>query len=154
MLDDLYQELILDHNARPRNFGPLADASHKAEGFNPLCGDHVIVYLQVAGDVIEQVRFSGNGCAISKASASLMTQSLRGKTLAQAEGLFTLFHHMVTGNEQLDADAVVADDALDLGKLEALAGVRTFPMRVKCATLAWHTLQAAVHKQAEPVKTE
>lgn len=138
-LGDLYQELILDHNARPHNFGELAQATHKAEGYNPLCGDHVTVYLTLDAGTIRDVRFSGNGCAISKASASLMTDQLKGKTPAQAEELFGRFHALVTGDG--------SDDGATLGKLAAFAGVREFPMRVKCATLAWHTLRAALETQ-------
>ena len=163
-LTELYQELILDHNARPRNFGALKDASHRAEGINPLCGDQVVVYLQLAGDTIEAVRFDGKGCAISKASASLMTQALQHKTLAEAEAIFGHFHDMVTAppddDEDDDGEITAADDALAearseaLGKLEALSGVRGFPMRIKCATLAWHTLNAALKRQEAPVSTE
>lgn len=157
-LGELYQELILDHNARPRNFGALAGASHRAEGVNPLCGDHVTVYLRLQGDIIDAVQFDGQGCAISKASASLMTQSLRGKTLAEAEALFGEFHDMVTADvDELDgADVELPDDdkLAALGKLAALAGVRGFPMRVKCATLAWHTYSAAITRPGTKVSTE
>ena len=158
-LGELYQELILDHNARPRNFGVLAEASHRAEGTNPLCGDHVTVYLRLAGETIDAVQFDGKGCAISKASASLMTQSLRGKTLEEAERLFGDFHEMVTHDDDDNDGATgadVDDDArmASLGKLAALAGVRGFPMRVKCATLAWHTFHAAATRSANQVSTE
>lgn len=146
-LTDLYQQLILDHNARPQNFGELPQATHKAEGYNPLCGDQMAVGLIVdAADRIADVRFTGQGCAISKASASLMTQALKGKTRAEAEALFKRFHTLVTSAADFDDDG--------LGKLAALAGVRAFPMRVKCATLAWHTLRAALDKSPEQVSTE
>jgi nitrogen fixation NifU-like protein len=147
-LRDLYQELIVDHNKNPRNYGVLADANRRAEGYNPLCGDKVTVYLHVDGERIGDVRFEGAGCAISTASASLMTQAVKGKTLAEAEQLFADFHAMVTGQEASD------DAAERLGKLAVLAGVREYPSRVKCATLAWHTLHNAAHGEAAPAKTE
>jgi nitrogen fixation NifU-like protein len=135
-LSDLYQEVILDHNRRPRNFHALAGASHSAEGYNPLCGDRLTLYLKVAGDRIEDVSFEGAGCAISKASASMMTDVLKGRTLGEANALFERFHRMVT---------TPPDQAVeDMGKLSSLAGVREFPVRVKCASLAWHTLKAAM----------
>src|SRR6185503_15448628 len=134
-LDDLYQEVILDHNRTPRNFRAL-DAGRKAEGFNPLCGDRLTVYLRIDDGVIADVAFQGSGCAISKASASLMTESVKGKSVADATRLLERFQQMVT--------SAPADTAPGLGKLEALAGVRQFPVRVKCATLAWHTLRAAL----------
>jgi nitrogen fixation NifU-like protein len=137
-LNDLYQEVILDHNRRPRNFHALAGATHSAEGFNPLCGDRLTLYVQVDGDRISDVAFEGSGCAISKASASLMTEAVKGKTLACARALFEQFHHMVTAPPEQDVE--------DLGKLCALAGVREFPVRVKCASLAWHTLKAALSR--------
>lgn len=152
MLDDLYQSLILDHSAKPRNFGPLAEASHQADGYNPLCGDRITVHVRVDGETIEGITFVGSGCAISKASASLMTESVRGKSVPQAEALFAVFRSLVMGDESVKPPP--AADALSLGKLEALSGVKGFPMRVKCATLAWHTLQAALARQAAPVKTE
>ena len=145
-LRGLYQEVIFDHYRKPRNCHVLDCANHKADGFNPLCGDRVTVYLKVADGVIEDLSFEGTGCAISTASASLMTETLKGKKVAEVEHLFDDFHQMVTG-----ADAV---PHADLGKLEALAGVREFPARVKCATLAWHTLHAALKDQAIPVSTE
>jgi nitrogen fixation NifU-like protein len=135
-LNDLYQEVILDHNRRPRNFHALADASHTAEGFNPLCGDRLTLYLKVAGGVVNDVSFEGSGCAISKASASLMTDAVKGKSIAEARALFDRFHRMVTTPPGQPVE--------DLGKLSALAGVREFPVRVKCASLAWHTLKAAM----------
>ena len=138
-LADLYQEVILDHNRRPRNFHPLADASHSAEGYNPLCGDRLTLYLKVKGETIEDVSFEGAGCAISKASASLMTDAVKGRTKAEAQALFERFHRMVT---------TPPDQAVeDMGKLSSLAGVREFPVRVKCASLAWHTLKAALDRE-------
>ncbi len=137
-LQDLYQEVILDHNRRPRNFREIANANHRAEGFNPLCGDKLTLYLDVQGDVIRDVSFVGSGCAISKASASLMTEAIKGKTLSDAEAIFTRFHDMVTSSHDSPADFS------DLGKLSVLAGVREFPTRIKCASLAWHTMKAAV----------
>ena len=130
-LRELYQEVILDHHKRPRNFGALSAANHHAEGHNPLCGDNVKVYLRVDDGVIRDVGFEGGGCAIATASASLMTEMLKGKRVEEVERLFGEFHDMVTGEKPTDT--------ADLGKLEVLAGVREFPARVKCATLAWHT---------------
>jgi nitrogen fixation NifU-like protein len=138
-LADLYQEVILDHNRRPRNFRRMADASHTAEGYNPLCGDRLTLYLKLAGDVIDEVSFEGSGCAISKASASMMTDELKGRTIADADALFERFHRMVTTPPDQPAP--------DMGKLSSLAGVREFPVRVKCASLAWHTLRAALARQ-------
>jgi nitrogen fixation NifU-like protein len=135
-LNDLYQEVILDHNRRPRNFHALADANRSAEGYNPLCGDRLTLYLKVDGGIVTDVSFEGAGCAISKASASLMTDAVKGKTVAEAEALFDRFHRMVTTPPEQPVE--------DLGKLSALAGVREFPVRVKCASLAWHTLKAAM----------
>ena len=146
-LSDLYQEVILDHSRHPHNFHAMEDATRKAEGYNPLCGDQVTVYLKLDGETIQDISFVGNGCAISRASASLLTQSLKGKTSAEAEKLFESFHRVVTGHG-------VNGDRASLGKLEVFAGVSEFPARVKCATLAWHTLQAALHDQPEPVSTE
>ena len=144
-LTDLYQEVILDHNRSPRNFRRMEGASHHAEGFNPLCGDRVTVFVQIEGDRIADVTFEGSGCAISKASASLMTDALKGSTVADARRLFERFHRMVTTR---------SDEAVEeLGKLSALAGVREFPVRVKCASLAWHTLKAAIDRE-EKVSTE
>ncbi len=145
-LHDLYQEVIVDHGRRPRNFGPLPGANHRAEGFNPLCGDHLTLQLQVVDGVIRDARFEGAGCAISTASASLMTEALKGRGTSDAEALFASFHAMLTGERQA-ADAA-------LGKLEVLAGVREFPTRIKCATLAWHTLLAALREECRPVTTE
>ena len=144
-LQDLYQEVILDHNRRPRNFRAL-QAGQKAEGFNPLCGDRITVYLNVDNGVIKEVAFQGSGCAISKASASLMTESVKGKTVAEAQSLFERFQQMITAAADASVD--------DLGKLTVLAGVRQFPVRVKCASLAWHTLRAAVDARNDVVSTE
>ena len=146
-LRDLYQEVILDHTRKPRNFGRLADANRCAEGFNPQCGDKVTLYLKLVDSVIEDVRFEGNGCAISTASASLMTEALKGKTLDEVQALFGAIHSLLTVGDGADA-------AASLGKLEVLSGVREFPVRVKCATLPWHTLQAALHDEPRPVSTE
>ena len=146
-LRELYQEVILDHNKRPRNLGVLPAANRTAEGYNPLCGDRLSVYVKMDGDVISDIRFQGSGCAISQASASLMTDGVRGKTIAEARRLFTQFHKMVTG----DADPPPIDE---LGKLAVFAGVRDYPMRVKCATLAWHTLRSAVDARKDVVSTE
>jgi nitrogen fixation NifU-like protein len=144
-LQDLYQEVILDHNRRPRNFRALPDG-RKAEGYNPLCGDRLTVYLRVDDGVIKEATFQGSGCAISKASASLMTDSVKGKTVAEADALFERFHRAVTA----PPDALVED----LGKLSVLTGVRQFPVRVKCATLAWYALRAAAEARDEVVSTE
>jgi nitrogen fixation NifU-like protein len=146
-LRDIYQEVILEHAKSPRNYRTVASPSHKAEGFNPLCGDRCTIYLTLQGDVIEDIAFQGNGCAISRASASMLTQSLKGKTTAEAEKLFGTFHGMVTGQKP-------DDDRASLGKLEVFAGVSEFPTRVKCATLAWHTFEAALHGDQVPVTTE
>jgi len=146
-LRDLYQEVIIDHSRRPRNFGPLPGHNHRAEGFNPLCGDRLTLYLKTSNGIIEAASFEGSGCAISTASASLLTEALKGRNEKQAEALFASFHALVTGEP-------TASDAVPLGKLQVLAGVQEFPARIKCATLAWHTLLAALHDQAEPVSTE
>ncbi|TDJ56176.1 MAG: SUF system NifU family Fe-S cluster assembly protein [Planctomycetota bacterium] len=145
-LTDLYQELILDHNRSPRNHGRLDDAGRRSEGYNPLCGDRVTVYLALDGEVISDVAFEGVGCAISTAAASLMTEAVKGKTMTEATVLFERFREMVT------ADAKPGHESL--GKLEAFAGVRNYPARVKCATLAWHTLKAAIDAENEVVTTE
>lgn len=145
-LRELYQDLILEHSKAPRNYRELADADRKAEGFNPLCGDHFTVYVRTRADSIQDVSFQGSGCAISKASASMMTQSVKGKTTEQAKQLFEHFHRAVTGEK--------SEDAADLGKLCVFAGVSQFPARVKCATLAWHTLRAALEGKQDPVSTE
>jgi len=138
-LSDLYQEVILDHNRRPRNFHALAGASHRAEGYNPLCGDRLTLYLKLNGDTIEDVSFEGAGYAISKASASMMTDALKGRSVAEANALFDRFHRMVT--------TPPSEPVEDMGKLSSLAGVREFPVRVKCASLAWHTLKAALSNE-------
>jgi nitrogen fixation NifU-like protein len=140
-LSDLYQEVILDHNKRPRNFRVIEGPTHHAEGYNPLCGDRLKLYVNVEGDSIVDVAFEGSGCAISKASASLMTDALKGKTVADARAMFERFHRMVT----TPPDQTVED----LGKLSVLAGVREFPVRVKCASLAWHTLKAALARETQ-----
>jgi nitrogen fixation NifU-like protein len=147
-LSDLYQEVILDHNRRPRNFGPMVEASEHAHGHNPLCGDRLTVYLRLSDGVIQDVKFEGSGCAISKASASLMTEAVKGRSIDQALGIFDRFQAMVTMAMEFPVDAE------GLGKLEALAGVREFPMRVKCATLAWHTLKSALSHTGSVVRTE
>jgi len=145
-LTDLYQEVILDHNKKPRNFHKLADANRSAEGFNPLCGDQLQLYVKVEDGVIRDIGFQGSGCAISKASASLMTPALRGKSEKEADELFERFHRLVTKDEATDPEA--------LGKLAVFSGVREFPARVKCASLAWHTLRAALEGKQDKVTTE
>ncbi len=144
-LQELYQEVILDHNRRPRNFRAIEEG-RKAEGYNPLCGDRLTVYLRVANGRIEDASFQGSGCAISKASASLMTDAVKGKTVEETGRLFERVHRMVTGAPD--------DPVEDLGKLSVFAGVRQFPVRVKCASLAWHTLQSALQARDEVVSTE
>ncbi|MEO5896333.1 MAG: Fe-S cluster assembly sulfur transfer protein SufU [Vicinamibacterales bacterium] len=138
-LNDLYQEVILDHNKRPRNFRVIEGPSHQAEGFNPLCGDQLSLSLRVDGETISDVAFQGAGCAIFKASASLMTDAVKGKSVGEAQALFQRFHRMVT--------TPPADAVENMGKLSVLAGVREFPVRVKCASLAWHTLKAALDRK-------
>ncbi|MCE2391160.1 MAG: SUF system NifU family Fe-S cluster assembly protein [Proteobacteria bacterium] len=148
-LRDLYQEVIRDHSRNPRNFGKLDSATHRAEGYNPLCGDELALELCVdEGREISQACFTGRGCAISTASASLLTEALCGKSVDEAEVLFETFHGAVT------APPDAPTDSESLGKLACLLGVREFPMRVKCASLAWHTLQAAVHGETDPITTE
>lgn len=146
-LNELYQETILEHNKNPRNFRDIADADKTADGKNPLCGDALRVYVKMDGDIVSDVAFKGSGCAISKASASMMTQAVKGRTLYEAEELFDEFHRMVTGG--LDPEA----EESHLGKLRIFAGVLEFPARVKCASLSWHTLNAALHGEEE-VSTE
>ncbi|MBK6722719.1 MAG: SUF system NifU family Fe-S cluster assembly protein [Acidobacteria bacterium] len=146
-LSDLYQEVILEHNKNPRNFREIADADQYADGKNPLCGDALRVYVSLDGDTVTDVAFKGSGCAISKASASMMTQAVKGKTKAEAEDIFDEFHKMVTG--ELDIET----DENDLGKLKIFAGVLEFPARVKCASLSWHTLNAALRGE-DVVSTE
>ncbi len=145
---DLYQELILDHSKRPRNRRPLPGADRQADGYNPLCGDRVTVFLDLENDRVKEVTFEGSGCAISTASASLMTESLKGRTLAEAKALFKRFHGLVTG------EVVETEEGPGLGKLEVFSGVCQYPARVKCATLAWHTLKAALEHRHEEVTTE
>jgi nitrogen fixation protein NifU and related proteins len=150
MMRQLYEEVILDHNKRPRNFNKHpADANREARGFNPLCGDEFTLYLRVHNGVIEDVGFEGHGCAISTASASLMTEALMGKSEAEAEMLFRQMHELLTV-EQADRNGLEKE----VGKLRVLKGVREFPSRVKCATLAWHTLHAALENEAQTVTTE
>jgi nitrogen fixation NifU-like protein len=145
-LRELYQEVILEHSKKPRNYRVLETANHKAEGYNPLCGDHFTVYLDIKDGAISDIGFQGSGCAISKASASMMTQMLKGRTTSEAEETFTKFHDLVTGH--------AGGDGQDLGKLAVFAGVSEFPLRVKCATLAWHALRAALHGEEQAVSSE
>jgi len=145
---NLYEQVIIDHNKSPRNFRAIDAPTGSAEGYNPLCGDRVVVYVRMEGDVIADVSFTGNGCAISKASASLMTAVLKGKTRHEAEAYRLRFHRMLT------AGADAPDASTDMGKLEALRGVRDYPIRIKCATLAWSAMMAALEGQQEPVRTE
>jgi len=147
-LSDLYQEVILDHNRRPRNWGPLPDATGKAEGYNPLCGDRLTLHVRIEADRIVGVSFEGSGCAISKASASLMTDAVKGRTLGEAFDLFDAVHQMLT----TPIDRPI--DESHVGKLAVLSGVREFPARVKCASLAWHTLKSALTNPAEIARTE
>jgi nitrogen fixation NifU-like protein len=147
-LTDLYQEVVLDHGKRPRNFGPLDGATHHAEGLNPLCGDHFTVHARMDGDVVREARFEGTGCAISKASASVMTGVVKGKSAAEVERIFEDFHRLVTEGPE------AAGDLERLGKLAVFGGVHEFPTRVKCASLAWHTLRAAIREGGGTVTTE
>ncbi len=143
---EIYQETILDHYRNPRNYESLKEASHHAKGHNPLCGDRVEISLQIEDGIVQDASFEGAGCAISTASASMMTEAVKGKALAEVEKLFQHFHHMVTGKDD--------EEEVDLGKLQALAGVREIPVRVKCATLAWHTMKSALESQDKKVSTE
>jgi len=145
MVDDLYQETILDHSKRPRNFHVMEDANRKAEGYNPLCGDKLRLYLKIENDIVQDASFEGSGCAISTASASLMTESLKGKTREEAMRLLDKFHDLLTTDTEVTKD---------LGKLVVFCGVRDYPARVKCATLAWHTLKSALNGTDDPVTTE
>ena len=146
-LSELYQEILLDHNSKPRNFRRVEDPSRTADGYNPLCGDQVTVYLKLSGGLIEDVAFQGVGCAISRASASMMTQSIKGKSLAEADEIFDAFHRMVTEpDSELDSDT--------LGDLETLSGVNEYPTRIKCAVLAWHTMRSALADDGDTVTTE
>ena len=147
-LRELYQQVILDHNKNPRNFGPMENPTHTSEGRNPLCGDEIKVYLRMDGDRIEDIKFEGRGCAISKASASMMTMSLKGKTVDEAEELFQSVHDMLTGEPDPEADPD------EMGRLAVLSGVREFPVRVKCASLGWHAMRAALKAEKQPVSTE
>ena len=146
-LRELYQQVILDHNKNPRNFKELPNAQRRVEGFNPLCGDHYTVFVNLEGDTIREVAFTGNGCAISKASASVMSSTVKGKSKTEAEQLFDTFHRLVTGDNG-------GLDAAELGRLAAFSGVSEFPARVKCATLAWHTLRTALEGSQDSVTTE
>lgn len=143
-LRELYQEVILEHSKHPRNFREMATANHKVEGFNPLCGDHFTIYVDLEEGAIRDISFQGTGCAISKASASMMTQALKGKSASDAEAMFAKFHDLVTGHGSGD----------EIGKLAVFSGVSEFPLRVKCATLAWHALRAALEGKEEAVSTE
>jgi nitrogen fixation NifU-like protein len=149
-LRELYQEVILDHSKKPRNFGPLEGATGKADGHNPLCGDRATVFIRVDGDTVSDVKFQGAGCSISTASASMMTESIKGKSRADVEALFSRFHALVTR----DSSAASAEPDPALGKLAVFSGVWEFPVRVKCASLPWHTLKAALEGDAHPVSTE
>ena len=146
-LSDLYQEILLEHNSKPRNFRKLEDASSTAEGYNPLCGDQITLYLKLVDDVVEDVGFQGVGCAISRASASMMTQSVKGKSLDEANGIFNAFHEMITHPD-------TEPDYDTLGDLETLAGVNEYPTRIKCAVLAWHTMRSALSNDGQTVTTE
>ena len=147
-LQDLYQEMVIDHNNKPRNFRKLEKADRSVEGYNPLCGDRFTLYLDVEGDVIADIGFQGSGCAISRASASLMTETVKGKSKTEAEEFFKIFHQMITRKPGADFDAEA------LGDLEILSGVSEFPVRVKCATLLWHALRAALQGEEVAVSTE
>lgn len=146
-LTELYQELVLDHNSRPRNFRKVSTANHTAEGYNPLCGDRVTVFVEIEDGIVKDIGFQGTGCAISRASASMMTESVKGKSLEEARKLFEKFHDQVAGASSHDHDQ-------DLGDLEAFAGIREYPSRVKCAVLGWHTLKAAIDSMEKPISTE
>lgn len=145
-INELYQELIIDHGRRPRNFSVTETANHIKEGFNPLCGDKITVYLLINNDMVEKISFQGSGCAISMASASLLTEAIKGKTVAQAKNIFGQFHNLITKAQTTDMES--------LGKLAVLSGVSAYPMRVKCATLAWHTLMAAINNEQREISTE
>jgi nitrogen fixation NifU-like protein len=149
-LRDLYQEVILDHSKRPRNFRELPEANHRADGYNPLCGDRATVYVRLDGDIVTDVSFKGSGCSISTASASMMTEALKGKTRSEADALFERFHRLITS----DPSRAAANVAPELGKLAAFSGVCEFPVRVKCASLPWHTLRSALEGDRAPVSTE
>jgi nitrogen fixation protein NifU and related proteins len=146
-LRELYQQVILDHNKNPRNFHDMPDATNRVDGYNPLCGDHYTIFLKTDGETIQEVSFTGSGCAISKASASVMSSTVKGKSKDEADKLFETFHRLVTGDQS-------GLSAADLGRLAAFSGVSEFPARVKCATLAWHTLRSALEGRDEKVSTE
>lgn len=150
-LRELYQEVILDHHRKPRNFRKLEDANRQADGYNPLCGDKLSVYMRVENGVVKDIAFVGAGCAISTASASMMTESLKGKTEAEAQAAFEGFHDLVTSHSGSNHGPAATEK---LGKLAVFSGVREYPVRVKCATLAWHTMRAALERQPAPVATE
>jgi nitrogen fixation NifU-like protein len=145
-LRELYQEMILEHSKKPRNYRAIEHPDRKIEGYNPLCGDHFTIFVQLEGDSIKDISFQGSGCAVSKASASMMTQTLKGKSKAEAEAIFTKFHNLVTGHGDGDLE--------ELGRLAVFSGVSEFPVRVKCATLAWHAMHAALKGEKESVTTE
>jgi len=147
-LRELYQELILDHGKNPRNFGAVEDADYRADGHNPLCGDRITVYVKAHEGIVDEIRFDGAGCAISTASASMMTQALKGKTVDECKAIFETFHQLLTAEREPE------EVAETLGKLQVFSGVREFPIRVKCATLAWHTFRAALDREGEAVTTE
>ena len=147
-LQDLYQDIIMDHNRRPRNFGPVDKPTHKKEGYNPLCGDQIEIELKILDGIVVDVGFTGVGCAISKSSASMMTEEIKGKKLEVVESMFEQFRRMITVNDQMDLDADL------LGDLEILQGVSRYPARIKCATLAWHTLHSAIEGDEDTVTTE
>ena len=147
-LQDLYQDIIMDHNRRPRNFGPVDQPTHKKEGYNPLCGDQIEIELKILDGIVVDVGFTGVGCAISKSSASMMTEEIKGKKLEVVESMFEQFRRMITVNDQMDLDADL------LGDLEILQGVSRYPARIKCATLAWHTLHSAIEGGEDTVTTE
>jgi nitrogen fixation NifU-like protein len=147
-LQDLYQDIIMDHNRRPRNFGPVDQPTHKKEGYNPLCGDQIEIELKILDGIVVDVGFTGVGCAISKSSASMMTEEIKGKKLEVVESMFEQFRRMITVNDQMDLDADL------LGDLEILQGVSRYPARIKCATLAWHTLHSAIEGDENTVTTE
>ncbi len=147
-LQDLYQDIIMDHNRRPRNFGPVDQPTHKKEGYNPLCGDQIEIELKILDGIVVDVGFTGVGCAISKSSASMMTEEIKGKELEVVESMFEQFRRMITVNDQMDLDADL------LGDLEILQGVSRYPARIKCATLAWHTLHSAIEGDENTVTTE
>ena len=147
-LEELYQDMVIDHNTRPRNFRKLDGANRSAEGYNPLCGDRISLYLKVEDDLIADIGFIGTGCAISKASSSLMTEIVKGKSRAEVDQIFNAFRHMITREPGTDFDPE------PLGDLEILSGISEFPVRVKCATISWHTLHAALKGEKEPVSTE